>query len=69
MLKKDYPTTWGLRANNGVCFSFLDVAQIFVMRFRSYSVLNLVTAYDTLFTVATKLRCPRTTLHLLPYSR
>jgi len=26
MLKKDYPATWGLRANSGVCFGFLDVA-------------------------------------------
>jgi len=30
MLKKDYPATWGLRANSGVCFGFLDVAQIFL---------------------------------------
>ena len=55
MLKRDYPTIWDLRANSGVCFGFLDVAQIFPMRFRSYSVLKLVTTYDTLFTVAAKL--------------
>ena len=30
MLKKDYPATWGLRANSGVCFGFLDVAHIFL---------------------------------------